>query len=72
MQYPAYWNKARDGEETRFLLNKLEANLAAPPDATKYISEDQDLNEGDGEEGNDEDSEDAEGGEGADSLSRTL
>jgi hypothetical protein len=39
---------------------------------TNYISEDQDLNESDGEEGNDEDSEDAERGEGADSRSRTI
>jgi hypothetical protein len=53
-------------------LLEQEANPAAPPLATNFISEDQDLNESDGEEGNDEDSEDAEGGEGADSRSRTI
>jgi hypothetical protein len=41
-----------------FFFNKLEANLVAPPLTTSYISEDQDLNESDGEEGNDEDSKD--------------
>jgi hypothetical protein len=45
-------------------FNKLEVNLAAPPLATDYSRDDQDLSESDEKEGNDEDPENAEDAKG--------
>jgi hypothetical protein len=54
-----------------FFIDK-KANPDAPLLDTDYIRDNQDLNESEGEEGNDEDPEDVEGAGDAGSLSRTL